>query len=300
MKDALLFLAFFLLVLARTQHASAADCSQFPFSNWTTSWTDTYGQTRYAISAPCKVYIGVQFNVKAWVTDTTWANTKVTYPYAVQDTYSTATTHRVTHRIDPNGTGYDGSNTIYTDANRYWETVIPVTYAGTPYDHRIEFSFIDWGNGADWTAVHHISMVTMGSLSVDPYLITLAQSYAISQAQQGSTTIPATVYNPNGVPLTYRWLEGTTVLKSAAVSGTGYLGVPLELSGLPAFPAGSHTLTVEVTDGSATATATTVLTVQSSPPSSTTTVSVPVMNGWWFLLGFLGGVGVIANRRKKT
>jgi hypothetical protein len=298
MKNAIVLLIILMSMTAGVRHAVAANCSQAPFSNWTTSWTDAYGETRYAITAPCKVYIGVPFNVKAWVTDTpAHAGLKVAYPYAVQDTYSSATTHRVTTRIDPDGTGYDGSNTIYVDASSYWETVIPVTYTGTPYDHRIEFTFIDWGQGSEPFA-HHLSMQTMGSLTVDPYLITLSQGYAISQAQQSTTTIPATVYNPNGGSLTYRWLEGATLLKTATVNGTGYLNVPLNLSGLSAFAVGAHTLTLEVTDGAATATATTVLTVTAGAPPPASGRPVPVLVGWWLLAALLSGAGIISRSRR--
>jgi hypothetical protein len=260
-----------LLVSILATSVFAASCTNFPFSNWTTSWTDSVSQTRYSISAPCKVYIGVPFNITAKVTDTNWANTEVAYPWYVQDTYSTSS-KKYTNRIDQYGTAVYGPGTIVTDANRQWQTIISMTYSGTPYNHTYGFYFIDEGSGYEPFA-HHIAKTLIGGLTVDPYLITLAPNYSISQAQQNTTTIPSTVYNPQGTALTFRWLEGTTVYKMLSSNASGYIDVPLNLAEIPPLSVGTHNLKLEASDGTATATADVIITVAASSSNSPPVIS---------------------------
>ena len=71
--------------------------------------------------------------------------------------------------------------------------------------------------------------------------------------------------DPDADSLTYRWLEGSTVLLSTtAVTGGS---APLNLGAVASLSVGVHELTLEVSDGVLTALDTMVLTVGNSPPT---------------------------------
>jgi len=248
MKILIPALAAALLLTTLSLPASAA-CPEF--SNWSTSWTDSFGQTKYKLTAPCKVYLGIPFTVVASATDSYYPNSNVGWNWKITD----------------NGDILAENSSIIggiqlTDG--YWMTSLEQTYWGTPIDHALSFTFTDFGKGSGgmgWGGS------TLGGLTVDPYLITLASSFGFSVDQQNSTTIPATVFVPVGsTPLTYRWLEGADVIQaSQPVNGTGTVNVPLNLAAVPTLATGSHTFTLEVTDGTLVGSKTTTVSVGAAP-----------------------------------
>jgi hypothetical protein len=87
---------------------------------------------------------------------------------------------------------------------------------------------------------------------------------SILSKDQATTTLAGTASDPEGDPLTYRWLEGTTELSGWQPVQTGQ--APLNLGALPFFSRGQHTLTLEVNDTHVTSRDPMVLTVENSAP----------------------------------
>lgn len=261
MKIAISSLSAVLLVIFLSS-AVFASCPEF--SNWSTSWTDSYGQTKYKLKAPCKVYLGIPFTITASATDSYYPNSTVGWNWKIIDNgvvvvedYSPIFGIRLT--------------------NGYWQTSLERSYTGSPIDHTLGFSFTDYGKGSGgmgWGGS------TVGGFTVDPYLITLASDFSFSADQQSGTLLPATVFVPAGSnPLTYRWLEGAEIIQSSQqVNGTGTVSVPLNLSALSPLSVGVHSLTLEVTDGTLAGSKTTLVTVTSSPIAGSCSTS----NGQFF------------------
>lgn len=124
-------------------------------SNWVASWTDAWGNTTYSLEAPCKVYIGVPFNIIATVTE---AN-----PYCQNNWVGSF------WAIIDNGLVIDGcigcQNSIWVK-NGIWQRVIERIYEGTPSDHEIRFQFKDHG---ECSGFHRAEGSVVGNTTVDPY-----------------------------------------------------------------------------------------------------------------------------------
>jgi hypothetical protein len=86
----------------------------------------------------------------------------------------------------------------------------------------------------------------------------------IDTIEQSTTTLLGTASDPDNDLLDYRWLEGATVLLDSTPVFGGL--AQLDLSLLPPFSIGAHTLTLEVDDGLNTATDDMILTIENSPP----------------------------------
>ena len=178
----------------------------------------------------------------------------VAYPWAIYDGY------------DP-GTGFINSVIAGNDyswltlSGGAWQNTITRTYTGTPYDHTITFYANDLGHG---TGVHGFSSMAIGNITVDPFFVDAGPDVSIAPAQQGGTIINGTAI---GIGLTYRWREGATVLQGYQPVG-GLDNAPLALGTLSPLSTGSHTLTLEITDGSASSSDTMVLTVGAAVPSA--------------------------------
>ncbi|MDM8554455.1 leucine-rich repeat domain-containing protein [Desulfococcaceae bacterium HSG7] len=90
---------------------------------------------------------------------------------------------------------------------------------------------------------------------------------SIASEEQSITVIKGSASDPDGNPLTYRWLEGEVALSQwldVGVNGEA----DLNLSLLPPFSVGAHVLTLEVSDGQLTASDEMILTVENSAPNS--------------------------------
>ena len=106
-----------------------------------------------------------------------------------------------------------------------------------------------------------------GSGDNQPPVADAGDNLQISSSQQLSTTLNGTASDPDvDDVLQYRWLEGVTELMDdwAPVGEGG--SAPLDLSSLPYFTLGQHTLKLEVSDGTVTADDTMILTIDNSPP----------------------------------
>ncbi|HUL60530.1 MAG TPA: hypothetical protein VLU43_14715 [Anaeromyxobacteraceae bacterium] len=239
-----------------------AQCT--PGTNWTVSATDSAGETTYTLSAPCKVYVGIPFDVVATVSDPTHPNTDVAWGWSIVDV---ALTGPVTVIVA--GGGYLESLT--TDASGNWQQIVTQTYTGTPVDHTIEFNFTDLGHGMgahDWTSQ------VIGSLTVDPYppapnappVVSAGPDLAVSSQAAAAVVLAGSATDPDGDPLQYRWLEGSSVVQEYQPVGAAG-SAPLALAALGPLSAGSHAFTLEVTDGTHVVDDTVTVTVGDSPPS---------------------------------
>lgn len=225
---------FILLTMIMFAASAYAVCT--PGANWTASWSDQYGETTYTLTAPCKVYIGIPFNINATASDSAYPNSSVAFPWSMHDAYNPGS-GLINDTIAGGG--------WLTLSGGAWQDIISRTYTGTPYDHTISFSANDLGHG---TGAHGFTHQVIGSITVDPFFVEAGIDRAVSAGHLGTATIVGTAIGPS---LSYRWLEGDSVLQGfRAVDASG--NAPLYLSAY--MTAGSHTFALEVTDGSHTIT----------------------------------------------
>jgi hypothetical protein len=246
--------------------ASAQNCGTPPVAGtfFTRTFTDQYGQTTYQIVAPCKVFVGVPFDVTLTVTDTTWASTDVGQGWALLDNGAVVA-----------GGGF---NWITTDAARTWQRVIPITYPTLVVDHILEFRFRDMGQGY---GAHFWSAGLIGALTVDPYppgfgqepVVDAGPDLAIAPDAQAGTVLAGTAVDPEGVDLTFRWLWGANELTASAPVVGG--AAPLPLSALAPLAPGAYLLTLEATDGAHVVRDDVLLEVASPAPALAPVVTFP-------------------------
>ncbi len=233
-KKASLAIFIFTLICVAT---ALADCP--PGSNWTAAWTDYYNQTTYTLEAPCKVYIGVPFNITATVTDSSYPNDWVAFSWAIKD----------------NGAVISGGgfNMLWLTGGQ-WQNIVQRTYTGVPENHTIEFKFSDMGNGG---GAHNWTNTLIGNITVDPYPEPTNTPPTAAASGGGTFQIGETlllngaVSDYEGDILEYKWLEGADVLASGTISaelGGSPVALPAnETAG--GLPLGTHILTLEVNDG---------------------------------------------------
>lgn len=183
MRHSIIVLAIVSLSLATISATAAfADCPDG--SNWTASWTDSFGQTTYTLQAPCKAYIGIPFTITATASDAAYPNDDVAYPWYITDNGSTIA---------------GSSHSWITTANGQWQKVVFQTYSGTPINHTIQFNFNDLGTGASG---HGYSNNLVGSVTVDPYPpSTPAQTITPVPIMEGWWLVPGALA---GLGLLYR------------------------------------------------------------------------------------------------
>jgi Leucine-rich repeat (LRR) protein len=105
-----------------------------------------------------------------------------------------------------------------------------------------------------------------GECTNQPPVAVAGGNLIIGSTEQSITTLQGTATDPDGDPLTYRWLEGTTELLASTSVVAGPPSAPLDLSFVSPLSIGAHTLTLEVDDGTVTATDDMILTIENSPP----------------------------------
>jgi len=232
---------------------AAAQC--VPGTSWTASWTDEFGETTYTIQAPCKVFIGIPFDIVARVVDAANPNADVAARWSIIDNGSLAA-----------GGGFNW----ITTSSGVWQTVLRTTYTGLPVDHTIEFQFTDLGSG---TTAHFWGASLIGGLTVDPFPPSANAPPAVDAGPDlvlASTDVPGaevggSASDADGDSLSYRWLEDGAEIQSAQpVGATG--GAPLYLDGLLPLSLGVHVFTLEVTGGADVVTDSVTVSVENSAP----------------------------------
>ncbi len=109
------------------------------------------------------------------------------------------------------------------------------------------------------------SLKPVCSATNQPPVANAGEDVVIDSQGQSTTTIQGTGTDGDNDPLTFRWLEGATVLQTS--QPVGPLGEAyLNLASLSPFSVGGHTLTLEVSDGTDTVTDNMVLTISNSSP----------------------------------
>ncbi len=131
-------------------HCPSAFGACTPGTNWTASWTDSFNQTTYSLTAPCKVYIDTPFAITATVTDNTYTDSWVGAGWSITDSV----------------TGVEASGFSIDTVAGEWVYSFQQTYTGAPLDHTITFSCTDLGEGS---SAHNWAGQSIGDLTVDPY-----------------------------------------------------------------------------------------------------------------------------------
>lgn len=101
-------------------------------------------------------------------------------------------------------------------------------------------------------------------------VVDAGQNMSVKSVDLSSTIVRGMATDPDSTALTYRWLEGTTILLDWQPVGPGGEAV-LNLGSITPLSIGDHTLTVEVSDGEATSTDDMIITVANSAPHAAPT-----------------------------
>jgi hypothetical protein len=255
------FVAVVGLLLAPGRAARAA-CP--PGDTVTATWVDAYGQTTYALTAPCVVYVGTPFDVTARVTDAWYPDSLVGSSWAIKD-----------NGVIIAGGGFNWIEVV----GGAWQRVVTLTYAGAPIPHTLQFTFKDLGQGAgahSWSGSVTVPVAVTAALPGQaPPVANAGPDRTVPTAAYAASTVVGHATDLNGDALTYRWLEGMTEIQGPQPVGpTG--DAPLSLGGItPRLGLGTHALTLEVGDGQAVTTDSMVLTIVSSLDPATCAFAAP-------------------------
>lgn len=157
------------------------------------------------------------------------------------------------------GTFYIGGTDIY--GGGYWDGLIDevAVFNRALSDSEIQQMYNNGLNGIGYCGPYNVAPVADAGGNI-----------TIAGKDQNSTIVHGMASDPDGDPLTYRWLEGTTELSSwqdVGSNGEAYL----DLSTVSPFSLGQHTLTLEVSDGQATSSDDMILTIDNSAPHAAPT-----------------------------
>jgi hypothetical protein len=145
----------------------------------------------------------------------------------------------------------------------YWiNDVFKGSYEAPSFTYENDLSYVSLlaSEGSAW-----FDDVQVYPVLNQPPVADAGENITISSEEISLTTIQGTATDENtGDTLTYRWMEGTTVLLDWTAVGTGG-ECPLDLSTL-SLGIGTYTLTLEVNDGQTTSTDEMILTIENSAP----------------------------------
>jgi len=240
-----------LLLLTAVFSSSAQSVCTTTGGTWVAAWTDPYGQTTYSLEAPCVAYVGVPFNITATVSDSVYPNSNVGASWSILDNQLAI-----------------ASGFWITTANGIWQKVQQQSYSDDTMQHTIDFKYIDLGQGS---GAHYWTRNSIGDVTVvarplnNPPVANAGIDRVLSRESQQQTVLLGTATDADDNALTYRWLEGATELQGWQ-SADAFGNAPLNLASLPPLALGSHILTLQVSDGTATAADEVAVVIENTPP----------------------------------
>lgn len=159
-KRTIIFLSFLIAVIFPVRDILALNlCDTYPDPEnhtWSSDWTDSFGQTTYSLSSPCKVFVSVPFTISASVVDANYPESAVGWKWSILDTPLGGSTET----LASGGTAW-----IWLDENGTWAQNVSMTYTTFAASHLIEFSFNDFGQGSGG---HNWAGSVVGDITVDP------------------------------------------------------------------------------------------------------------------------------------
>ena len=245
---------------------------------WEAEWFDeipypsgTVNETSYKLEGPCKVFFGDTFEVRITVTDT-GCLTGGLFGGTVANAWFLTDTLLSTPTVE---TTVDSGNFFFNDINVFpdlgvWQRsyMRPTPSAD---DHDFEFNAEDLGKCA---GAHNLGGSVIQGTVIDPLpptntapVVDAGASVVILSIDQSSTIISGSATDADGDPLTYTWYEGAVELQGPNSVEPGG-GTPLYLASVAPISIGTHLLTLEVTDNTATVSDTMELSIDNSAPNA--------------------------------
>lgn len=144
------------------------------------------------------------------------------------------------------------------------------TYTHAPLSHELE----GMGFGAlnhFWVGSHGSTITEFGggALQNAPPVAEAGPPVTVTALTVGSTELAGSATDPDSDAMTFRWLEGSTVITDWAPVLAGACPLPLSMAG--SLSIGDHVFTLEVSDGQATASDQVTVTVSNAAPSCVAT-----------------------------
>ncbi len=159
-------------------------------------------------------------------------------------------------------------NAVYPDlvgqaSNGYTITIGPAAVA--PLTGTFEFEVLQSGAFEPATFVIGGETYSLFCRTNVPPTVDAGPNRSILSSEVATTILVASVVDPDGPQVTYRWLSGTDVLFGPALVGSNGL-VSLALATGPNLSIGTHELVLEATDGIEVAADRMILSIGNSPP----------------------------------